>query len=302
MNYLKIAITGAGGLLGSALLTSAKRHEVYSLYNQHAPDLGSPVQVDLRNRDQLASILQRIKPDAIVHAAALTDVDRCERERDLATAVNYQATRTIAKSAHDLGAFLVYVSTDYVFDGKRGMYGESDETKPINFYGYTKLMGEQAVRKLLSDYLVVRSSAIYGSTHSPGKVNFALWVLDALRGNRPVTVAVDQFVSPTLNTNLAEMIMECLDRRLTGTLHLSGATRLSRLDFASELCRTWSSDPSFINPVEMRKINWYAPRPRDSSLDVTRASTLLKKGPASIKDSLHRLKEELDADIRKSAI
>ncbi len=242
--------------------------------------------------------MQEIKPDAIVHAAALTDVDRCERERDLANAVNYRATKTVAKCANDLGAFLIYVSTDYVFDGKKGMYREDDTPKPINFYGYTKFKGEQAVRELLSDYLIVRGSVIYGSTPSSGKVNFALWILNALKGGKLVGVTVDQFVSPTLNTNLADMIMECLERRLTGTIHLAGATRLSRFDFASELCREWSLNPSLINPVEMNKMNWYAPRPRDSSLDVTKAASILKNAPATITQSLNILKEELNANIK----
>jgi len=241
--------------------------------------------------------LLRLKPDAIVHAAALTDVDKCERERDLASEVNYEATKVIAKCANDLRAFMIYVSTDYVFDGKKGMYQEDDEPGPINFYGHTKLKGEQAVKELLSDYLIVRASVIYGSTPSSGKVNFALWVLDALREGKSITVTADQFVSPTLNTNLAEMMMECLERRLTGILHLAGATRLSRLDFASELCSEWSLNPSLINPIEMGKMKWSAPRPRDSSLDVTKASSILKIVPSTIVPSLHRLKGELDADV-----
>jgi dTDP-4-dehydrorhamnose reductase len=294
---LKLAITGAGGLLGSALLTKAREHEVYSLYSQHSPSSGVPVHADLQDRDQLVRTLQGIKPDAIVHAAALTDVDRCEREQDLANAVNNEATKAIAKCANDLGAFLIYVSTDYVFDGRRGMYREDDEPRPINFYGLSKLRGEQAVKGLLSEYLVARTSVIYGSTPSSGKVNFALWVLNALREGRPVSVTVDQFVSPTLNTNLAEMIMECLKRRLTGTIHLAGATRLSRFDFASELGREWSLNLSLVSPVEMNKTSWYAPRPRDSSLNVAKAASILKNVPATIGQSLHALKKELDADI-----
>jgi dTDP-4-dehydrorhamnose reductase len=299
---LKLVITGAGGLLGSALLTKAKGHEVFSFYNQHLPASGVPVRTDLQNRDQIARSLREVRPDAIVHAAALTDVDRCERDRNLADSINFEATRAIAKCASDLGAFLIYVSTDYVFDGKRGMYGEDDEPRPINFYGTTKLRGERAVKELLSEYLVARTSVIYGSTPSSGKVNFALWVLNALKEDKPVSVTVDQFVSPTLNTNLAGMIMECLERRLTGTIHLAGATRLSRFDFAAELCREWSLSPSLINPVEMSKMNWYAPRPRDSSLDVTKAASILKSVPTTISQSMRTLKEELDIGIRDKGV
>ncbi len=295
---MKLAVTGAGGLLGSALFALVKGHEVYSLYDQHAPTSGIPIRLDLRNKNQVAETLERLEPDAIVHTAALTDVDRCERDRELAKAINCDATRAIAKSARNLGAYLVYVSTDYVFDGKSGSYNEEDIPSPVNFYGHTKLMGEQAVKELLSDYLIARTSVIYGSTPSSGKVNFALWLLDSLSAGKTVKVAANQLVSPTLNTNLAEMIIECLERRVKGILHLSGASRVSRLEFALELCRIWSLNPSLINPVDMSKMNWYAPRPRDSSLDVTKASSILVKKPASIKDSLCRLKEELDSSKR----
>lgn len=295
---MRLAITGAGGLLGSALLAVAKGHEVYSLYGQHPPSSGTPIRLDLTDKDQVAEALKKIEPDAVIHAAALTDVDRCERDRDLAKAINYDATRIIAESARELGAYLIYISTDYVFDGGKGMYSEEDVPSPINFYGQTKLMGEQAVRELLSDYLIVRTSVIYGSNPSSGKVNFALWLLNSLRAGKTVKVAVNQFVSPTLNTNLAEMITECLERRVKGVLHLSGASRVSRLEFALELCRTWSLNPSLISAVDMSEMNWYAPRPRDSSLDVAKASSILTKRPAPVKDSLYRLKQELDSEKR----
>jgi dTDP-4-dehydrorhamnose reductase len=291
---LKLVITGAGGLLGSAILPLAKGHEAYSLYNQNSPSSGFPVQIDFLDGKRLSKTLEKINPDAIVHAAALTDVDRCERERDTANTINYEATKTIARCATDLGAFMIYVSTDYVFDGEKGMYKEDDLPGPIDYYGQTKLKGEEAVKELLSDYLIARSSVIYGSTPSSGKVNFALWILNSLKEGKPVRVTVDQFVSPTLNTNLAGMIMECLERRLTGTIHLAGATRLSRVDFALEICNEWSLDPSLIRPVEMSKMNWYAPRPRDSSLDVTRAANKLKTKPETVSQSLHSLKQQLD--------
>jgi dTDP-4-dehydrorhamnose reductase len=289
----KIAITGAGGLLGTALLKSAQEHEVYSLYNQHEPRSGFPVRVDLKNLAQLSDELRQIEPDVIIHAGALTDLDLCEKDHKLAKRVNCDATTQIARSARELGAFLVYVSTDYVFDGAKGMYRETDEPQPVNFYGRTKLMGEQVVRELLSEYLVVRASVIYGSSPSSGKVNFALWVLGSAKSGRPAVVALDQFVSPTLNINLAEMMMECVEKRLGGTLHLSGATRIGRFDFAMELCKKWSLNPDSIRPAVMEEIKWHAPRPRDSSLNVARANELLANKPATIGASLDRLKKEM---------
>jgi len=298
---VKLVITGAGGLLGSALVKRLEGHELYSFYSQHPPQSGRPVHVDLLDQGELTRRLLEIRPDAIVHAAAMTDVDRCERERDRANAVNHEATKAIARCASEMDSFLVYVSTDYVFDGRRGMYREDDGPSPVNFYGMTKLMGEQAVRELTQHHLVVRTSVIYGSTPSSGKTNFALWVLESLKEGRPVSVAADQFVSPTLNTGLAEMVIECLESRLTGTLHLAGATRLSRFEFALELCRTWSLDSSLIKPVSMNDMDWQAQRPRDSSLDVSKAANILKNRPLAIHQALSILKRQLEGSARAMA-
>lgn len=297
---MKLAVTGAGGLLGSALVEMARGHEVYSLYNQHIPSSGAPVHVDLLDRENLTRELRRIRPDAIAHTAAMTDVDRCEREKELANALNHEATKAIAVCADEIGAFMVYVSTDYVFDGGKGMYREEDEPKPVNFYGVTKLWGEQSVRESSPNHLIVRPSVIYGSARSSGKVNFALWVLESLKEGRQISVATDQFVSPTLNTSLAEMILECLEKRLTGTLHLAGATRLSRFDFASELCRAWSLDKSLIRPVLMKEMKWQAQRPRDSSLDVSKATGVLKNSPLTVSQSLDVLKRQFESGSKRA--
>ena len=271
----------------------ASRHEIHSIYHRHAPSAGIPVALDLTDFDMLDRTVKDIRPDAILHTAALTDVDLCEREKELAMKVNYEATVRLASLAKECGAFMVYISTDYVFDGNKGLYKEDDAPNPMNQYGYSKLKGEEATKQIAEQSCIVRASVIYGSRPSGGKVNFALWLIEKLRKNERVDVLGDQHVSPTLSSGLAETLGEVIQRRLTGIYHLSGATRVSRYEFAQRLCDVFGLDSSLLNPARMKDMNWIARRPMDSSLDVSKAMRTLNTKPLNIGDALSKLKEEL---------
>ena len=288
---MKIFITGGSGLAGSRLaeLALARGDEVYSGYAHNQPPFGREVNFDLLDENGIRDIIERMRPDVIVHSAALTDVDRCEREKELANKINVEGTRAVAEAARRSGSFLVYISTDYVFDGQRGLYREEEETNPVSYYGLSKLLGEEFCLDL---GCIARTCVIYGSRPASGKVNFALWLLDSLGSGKEVRVVTDQFITPTLNTNLAAMVLEAADRRLSGIYHLSGATRVSRYDFALQLAGVFDLDHRLIHPSRMSDLNWLAKRPMDSSLDTSKASRMLKSGPLSLDDSLQRLKEE----------
>jgi dTDP-4-dehydrorhamnose reductase len=290
---VKLLITGASGLLGTKLCQIAlrKNHEVYAAYSQHEPLYGTPIELNILEPKAEQQTLDKIKPEAVVHAAALTDVDRCELEKELAWKTNVEATANLAQLCKERGAFLVYVSTDYVFDGEKGVYRETDNPAPINYYGLTKLKGEEAVQAL-DNYCVARGSVIYGSTPATGKVNFALWLIDKLRKKEAVRIITDQWNSPTLNVSMAEMIIEILEKRTTGTFHLAGATRLNRYEFAQHVAEAFDLDPKYITPVQSKQIKWVAKRPRDSSLNVERAEQTLTNTPLRIRDALKKMKEE----------
>jgi dTDP-4-dehydrorhamnose reductase len=291
---LKILVTGASGLLGTKLCQIAlrKNHEVYAAYSQHKPIYGIPVELDILDPKAEQHALDKTNPVAIIHSAALTDVDKCEQEKELAWKTNVEATSNLTRLCKEYGYFLVYVSTDYVFDGEKGTYRETDNPAPINYYGLTKLNGEEAVRAL-DDYCIARGSVIYGSTPATGKVNFALWVLDRLRKKEEAKIIIDQWNSPTLNVSMAEMIIEALEKRKTGTFHLAGATRLSRYEFAQHLAETFNLDPKYITPVKSEQIKWVAKRPRDSSLNVEKAEHTLTNKPLGIRAALQKMKVEI---------
>jgi len=303
---MRFLISGAGGLLGSKLaeVAIAAGHVVFAGYSSAPPPCGTPVRLDLTDPDSIKSALRASAPDVVFHCAALTDVDRCEAERELALRINAEGTERFAKSASEFAPLFVYVSTDYVFDGSRGMYSESDQVSPVNFYGYTKLLGERHALSCSKKALVARTSVIYGACPSRGKVNFALWITESLLQSRPIALLTDQWVSPTLNSSLARMLLEAAERGLTGVYHLAGASRVSRYEFGLSLARAFGfklglggingGGDSALKPALMSDFvgKWVARRPRDSSLDVSKASSTLDEKPLPLGLSIEEFKKE----------
>jgi dTDP-4-dehydrorhamnose reductase len=292
---VKLLVTGASGLLGTRIcqLATKQKQEVYSIDTEHNPQYGIPIKLDITHTAKLSDTFQRARPDVVIHAAALTDVDKCERDKKLAWKVNVEATSNIAQLCHKHNCFLVSVSTDYVFNGEKGNYKETEQTAPINNYGLTKLKGEEEIKQSRAEYCIARTSVIYGSIPAAGKVNFALWLIEKLGKKEETKTVTDQWNSPTLNTNLAEMILEIVEKRITGTFHLAGATRLSRHEFAQNIAETFNLDKNFLLPTSSKEMQWLAKRPKDSSLNVSKAKQTLKNKPLQISEALSRLKMEM---------
>ena len=256
---MKLLITGASGLLGYKVtqLALRKGHDVYSLYNENEIKLGTPIKLDITKKGAISKVITRVKPEAIIHTAAYTNVDGCETNKTLAWKANVEATRNIALESALINAHLIYVSTDYVFDGEKGFYSEEDQPNPINFYGYTKLKGEEFVMKHNKEGCITRTSVIFGWGKTE-KLNFATWIINMLNQRKDVKILTDQYVSPTLNTNLAEMLLEIAEKRIGGILHAAGATRVSRYDFALRLAEVFKLDKQLILPAEMNEMLWKA--------------------------------------------
>ncbi|NPA97683.1 MAG: dTDP-4-dehydrorhamnose reductase [Crenarchaeota archaeon] len=277
---MRVFVTGGSGLLGHRIVEELSRrgHEVIATYNRTSPRLGVDgvkwVRIDISDAVAIEDALLKARPDAVIHAAAYTDVDGCEVEKDRAWRVNVVATRSIVRACRVVKSYLIYISTDYVFDGSKGMYSESDIPSPINYYGLTKLVAEEIVKSSDLLYTIVRPSAIYGV--GPGKANFATFVADRLMRGEEVPAVSDQYVSPTLNSALARAVAEIVEMRPMGVLHVAG-NRMSRYEFAVALARALGANEGLIRRVSMESMRWKARRPRDSSLDTSRARELLSE-------------------------
>jgi dTDP-4-dehydrorhamnose reductase len=292
---MKLLITGGSGLYGSKLaqLASSKQHQVFSAHNQHPATYGHPIKLDITNKAQVETTLKKARPDVVVHAASITDVDKCELDPKLAMEINVKGTENIVQASKKINAFLLFISTDYVFNGEKGCYTETDSPSPINYYGYTKLKAEELVKTIDDVYCIARTSVIYGTTPAAGKTNFALWLLDKLKKKERASVFTDQWNSPTLNTSLAEMTLEIVERKLTGIYHLSGSTRISRFDFAILLAKTFKLDTNLIIPTFSTELPFPAKRPQDSSLNTSKAQQTLTNQPLQIDEALKKFKTEL---------
>jgi len=290
---LKLLITGASGLYGSKLAEMAveRNLEVYSCDVQELHVCGNFIKFDVSNREFVNEAFSRVKPDVVVHAATLTDVDKCELNKELAWKINVEGTRNLVEAASMMGSFVFYISTDYVFNGEKGNYKEQDKPDPINYYGLTKLEAEKIVTSQ-KEYFIARPSVIYGSTPAAGKVNFVLWLIETLRRGERVKIVTDQWNTPTLNTSLAEMTLEAVERRLAGIFHLCGASRVSRFEFAEMIAKEFDLNKSLIDPALSSQFTWPAKRPVDSSLDTRKAQQILKNKPLEMAEALKRLKFE----------
>ncbi len=267
----------------------SKGHEVFSAYKQHSPVHGQAIQLDLTDEQRVSQIVGETRPDTIVNAAAMTDVDLCESLPDTANLVNATSVGYLAAAAEECGSFLVQVSTDYVFSGDKGGHLETDTPNPINQYGLSKLKGEKAAMRAGEErWSIARASVVYGwgRTHRP---NAATYVYDKLSKHERISMLSDQYSSPTLNTNLAGMLLEIAERRIAGIMHTSGATRLTRYDFAIDIARIFGLDEKLISPVESRNLNWMAKRPADSSLKTAKATRTLSNSPLRVEQALRLL-------------
>ncbi len=272
---MRVLVTGGTGLLGWWVVKAfvSKGFDVYATYHLQSPkglEDANWVRLDLDDPLGAGNAVRKLRPDVVVHSAAYTDVDGCEVRRNYSYRVNYLATRALAKASLEVGSFFIYISTDYVFDGERGMYREGDTPYPPNFYGLTKLLGEAGVLSLLEDSsAIVRVSGLYG--YSPtGKRNFGIRALESLAEGREVRAFVDQYLSPTYVPALAERILKVYEKQVTGIVHIAGE-RLSRYEFALTIAEVLGVDRALVKPVKMSSVKLLARRPKDSSLDVSKA-------------------------------
>ena len=292
MVKLKFLVTGSAGLVGQQVVKDlSKSNQVFSCYNESKPEYGDSVKMDLKNYEMVSSVLTEIKPDVVIHLGAMTGVDICEKEKTSASEINTKATEIIAKECSKLNSFLVYVSTDYVFDGNFGMYKEDDVANPLGFYGKSKLEGEKAVQNFSTNWCIARTSTPFGL--HPTKKSFPMWVIENLQKQKQIDVLTDQFTSPTYIPNLSRMLIEISERRITGIIHAAGASKISRYQMASMVSDKLNLDGTLLKQISMNKMKWVAQRPKDSSLDVSRASSILNEKPQKIDQSLNLFIDEM---------
>ncbi len=250
--------------------------------------------VDITSKKAVGDLLSKVRPAAVFHTAAMTNVDRCEVDRNLALRVNGTASGHIALACAKQNAYLCYISTDYVFDGKKGMYREDEPPKPLSAYGESKLLGETEVR-CLGDrwkWLIARSSILYGAYKK--RFNFASWIVDEVKAGHPVRIVTDQVGSPTLADDLAAAVLDLWRKGATGVFNVAGREPISRYDFALRTCEVFGLDKGLVSPVRTGELKQRAQRPENSSLDVSRVESALGRKMLDVQGGLRQMRAQWD--------
>lgn len=287
----RILVTGASGLLGAAVLAgAAERHQVTGQYHRHeaAYSGAGMMRADLTQEAQCDAVVHEARPDWIIHCAAATDVDRCEGDRGWARQMNRDLPKRMADRARDVGARFAHISTDAVFNGRSGPYGEGDSPDPVNAYGQSKWEGEQAVAEALPSALIIRT-CFYGWNVQP-KLSLAEWFLQHLRSGQPCPGFADVVSAPLLANDLAAAILELLDHDHRGTYHLASPECISKFEFGRRVAATFDLDEALIRPVSVEDIGLPARRPRRLCLAVEKAQAVLTRALPSISEGLRRFR------------
>lgn len=300
----KLLIIGASGLTGYKLANlSTSTYKVYGTYNKRplVIDNCEIFQFNKTDKQHTYSLIMEINPDIIIDCSALHNVDYCETHQEETWNVNVDSPVHIAKLCKEINSRFIYISTDYVFDGKTKNYNEESKTNPLNYYGLSKLKAEEEISNLGISYAIARTSLVFGwnpnelkgKKSSSGKsMNFVIWALNKLRNGESLKIVADQYSTPTLADNLAEFLLALANSDINGIFHTTGEECLNRYDFTLKIADTFEIDTELITPVTSELFKQVAKRPMICCLDVSKAQRILNVKPLTIEDSLLEMKEQ----------
>lgn len=276
---MRVLVVGANGLLGSNVVAAAVERDWPVAGTYHTDPASFDIEqtrLDLRDGDRVEEVLAEHDPELVVNCAAMTDVDGCERQPERARAVNAEAPGVLAGAVDRLGAALVHVSTDYVFDGTvEEPYPETATPAPLQVYGESKLAGERAVRNAHSAPLVVRLSFVYGVHRSTGELTgFPAWAAGRLADGAETPLFTDQFVTPTRAGFAAERLLGLVDADVDGLVHTACRDCVTPYEVGRLVATERGYDESLLRRSRMAELDRPAQRPRYSCLDTSRLATL----------------------------
>lgn len=297
-----ILITGSNGLLGQKLVGRlAGRDMVHTVATSRGPNR-NPEQdgyvyesMDVLDPQSIRSVFQQYQPTEVIHTAAMTHVDKCEKEPEMCRKLNVDSVKNLLDACREFGCRMIHVSTDFVFDGTAGPYQEKDVPNPLSLYGATKLEGERLVIESGLPYAIARTMLVYGVVADMSRSNIVLWARKALENGETINVVHDQFRSPTLAEDLAEGIILMAMKEKTGLYHISGPETMSILDMAKEVADFWGYPPQNINAIDTATLDQPAKRPPKTGFVILKAQTELGFRPHTFREGLAIVEKQLAA-------
>lgn len=297
---MKILVTGSNGLLGQKLIKLLGNKPDIELLatskgaNRVSNQEGYQYQaLDITNQQEINSIFDTFKPNVVINTAAMTNVDACEKDKELCWDLNVNAVKYMIAASEKHNTHLIHLSTDFVFDGKEGPYKETDQPNPLSYYGKSKYEAEKLLQVSNIKWAIARTIIVYGVAENMSRSNIVLWAKEALEKGNPLTIVDDQFRSPTLAEDLAMGCWLIAEKHAEGIYHLSGKDNLSVLDLVYAVADFYGYDKSIITAISSASLNQTAKRPPKTGFILDKAINELGYLPCSFEEGLAIITEQL---------
>ncbi|KQC02451.1 SDR family oxidoreductase [Pedobacter sp. Hv1] len=298
-----VLVTGSNGLLGQKITEKILKEGGVNLIATAKGENRFPVkegylyaEMDILNPEEVREIIEQYKPDAIIHTAAMTNVDTCEDEKELAYQLNVEAVATLVTLCEAHNIQLVHLSTDFIFDGENGPYDELAAPNPLSYYGETKLRAEELIKNSKAKWAILRTIIVYGIVSDMSRSNIVLWAKGALEKGNPLNIVNDQWRMPTLAEDLADCCFLAIEHDAQGVYNASGKDLMSISELVARVADFWNLDKSLINEVSAATLNQKAKRPARTGFILDKSMTELNYHPHSFEEGL----EILDQQLKKS--
>jgi dTDP-4-dehydrorhamnose reductase len=298
---MKVLITGANGLLGQklvSLIISGNEHELIATargtnrlpFDQSKYTYAT---LDITNEVQVKTVITRHKPDVVIHTAAMTNVDQCETEKEACWDLNVNAVRYIVDACETSNAFLVHLSTDFIFDGESGPYDEEAKANPISYYGESKLAAEEIILKSNLSWSIARTVLVYGIAHDMSRTNIVLWVKKSLEEGKEIKVVDDQLRSPTLAEDLAQGCLLIAEQRAKGVFNICGMDLLNPYEMAVKTAQYFGLSTATMQKADSSTFTQTAKRPPKTGLLIQKARKVLGYKPRSFDEGIAFMAKQL---------
>ena len=293
---MKILITGSNGLLGQKiikqLIKNKKLFLATSLGENRNPACPNEKyeSLDISDESEVDLLLQHFRPDAIIHTAAMTNVDDCELNPTACHLINVIATEYLFNAAINIGAHFTLLSTDFVFDGLKGNYSESDATNPLSVYAESKVDAEMMLQSSkYQNWSIVRTIIVFGEGINLSRSNIVLWAKGALASGKELQIIDDQFRAPTWADDLAWACIRISELNQTGIYHISGPETFSIYDLVLRVATFFDLETKSLSKTDSASLNQAAKRPPKTGFDLSKARKEIDYNPMSFEESLKLL-------------
>lgn len=297
-----VLVTGANGLLGQKLIGFLRKDENLELIGTGKGASRLPeswkgsyswMELDITDRDQVMAVFSVTKPDSVIHTAAMTQVDDCEKDREGCRILNVEAVRYLTEACEKYDSHLIHLSTDFIFDGEDGPYTEEALPNPVNYYGVTKMEAENLLFASKIRWAIVRTVLVYGIAQDMSRSNIILWVKKSLEEGKTIKVVNDQWRTPTLAEDLAEGCILIMKKGATGIFNISGADFLTPYDMAIQSAEYFGLDKNLITMSDSTLFTQPAKRPPRTGFIIDKAKKELGYSPKSFLAGIGILAKQL---------